>query len=274
MSKRVLGIVSLLLGLVLFVSCGTDIVSQRAKEYLSLIEQGEFEAAYSYLTPAMRENMNMDVFNDYMINPETNVSISDTGIHFDVYNSRVFRDGETASVYGLLTIDDQEQDFRLPMILDDEQWWVANVVAEQQSEDYKGFYITDKLRGESLDFFDWMLDANTEKLWDKSSKRIHEEYTIAEYKQLAIKTVSGKTPREEEYVIMIGPAFSTEPEYIDDDKTMKGFVFATIAIGDPETSEQKAIVKADFVFEENEWRADFAYLEPFDIEKHRKQLSE
>ncbi|MEZ4812144.1 MAG: hypothetical protein R2883_01400 [Caldisericia bacterium] len=211
------------MGLVLFVSCGTDIVSQRGKEYLNLIAQGEFEKAYEYLTPAMRENMNIDIFNDYMINPETNIPISDTGIRFDVYNSRVFRDGETASVYGLLTIDDQEQDFRLPMILDDGQWWVANVVAEQQSEDFRGFYITDKLRSESLDFFDWMLDANTEKLWAQIKQKIH-EYTIAEYKKLAISTVSGKTPREEEYVIMIGPAFSTEPEYINDErKNNEGF---------------------------------------------------
>ncbi|MEZ4812143.1 MAG: hypothetical protein R2883_01395 [Caldisericia bacterium] len=51
-------------------------------------------------------------------------------------------------------------------------------------------------------------------------------------------------------------------------------MFATIAIGDPETSEQKAIIKLILFLKKTSGGADFAYLEPFDIEEHRKQLSE
>ena len=246
--------------LVLLVSCGGNVTSE-AKIYLGFIESGEFEQAYEELSPRLQESMTFEVFSEYMINPDTNESVADSGIKFTITGERIFPDGKTASAYGTLSMEDATQNFRIPMSFDGNRWWVNDVVVEQEDLEYPGYYVSLRLRGAALNFFDLMLDGKIDDMWEKTSNRIHEEMTIENYSELTISTISGKTPREEEYTIMIGAAYTSEPELKNKNTTMSGFAFVTITLGNPGTSEITANTRADFIFEDGMWRADFAKLE-------------
>ncbi len=246
--------------LVLLVSCGGNVTSE-AKIYLGFIATGEFEQAYEELSPRLQESLDFDIFSDYMINPDNNESVADSGIAFTITGERIFPDGKTASAYGTLSMEGATQNFRIPMSFDEDRWWVNDVVVEQEDLEYPGYYVSLRLRGVALDFFDLMLDGKIDEMWEQTSNRIHEEMTIEDYSELTISTVSGKTPREEEYTIMIGAAYSNEPEFKNRETIMSGFAFVTIILGNPETSETTANTRADFVFEDGIWKADFAKLE-------------
>jgi len=243
------------------IGCANNQIVKTANVYLDHIENGEFESAYELLSPRLRDVMDFDAFRNFMIDPADKTSVEEMGIEFSVDSYAIYEDNVSGCVYGTLSIPEASQKFRLPIRTEQGKWWIDGVVVEQEPPELQGFYVSTRLRNISEEFFDWILNGNIDKLWNRTSNRIREEMTISEYQQYSISTSTGKTPSNEGYSIMIGAAYTTEPKMMDGQMKREGVVMATVVLGDIESPEKEAQVIAPFIFEEGEWRCDFARLE-------------
>ncbi len=255
----------LVLTISISIGCGNNQIVKTANVYLDHIENGEFESAYDLLSPRLRDVMDFDAFRNFMIDPVDKTSVEEMGIDFLADSYAIYEDNISGCVYGALSMDEISQNFRLPIRIDQGKWWIDGVVVEQETPEMPGFYVSTRLRNISEEFFDWILNAEVEKLWDHTSNRIRSEMTKTEYKEYTISTTSGETPSNEGYSIMIGPAYTTEPKNINGQMKREGFVIATVVLGEVESPEKEAKVVAPFIHEDGEWRCDFARLEESDL---------
>ncbi|HPF48756.1 MAG TPA: hypothetical protein PLP35_03495 [Caldisericia bacterium] len=231
------------------------------EEYLGHINNAEFALAYEMLDKNIRDQVGIDDFISSMKNPETGESVSDIGMEFKIFDSFTWTD-ENASVYGEMISDEMVTRFRMPCTLDGDKWAIAQTIIEYESQDDPAHYFDNSLLEFSKVYFNWMLDAESDLMWENLNERLKESMTYAQFVSESVSTVSGATPRDEGFGITPFVAFSTDPIPTEEENIWmrKGVVYISITT-EGQNPEDGTLAKCDFEQIDNVWKADFTKLE-------------
>jgi hypothetical protein len=163
--------------------------------------------------------------------------------------------GNKATVYGFIDVAGRTGEFRTRLIFENRQWMIDTDILEDKLSKFEEFYRNSELFEAADKYSVHLSRGEVEDLWVMTSKKIRGSMSFDRFKDETIKTGSGKSPQEEGFNI------STLSAYSDD--AGNGFGFIRIASNRVANQEyQEGVVfKMPFVFENDEWKADFSRIE-------------
>jgi hypothetical protein len=161
--------------------------------------------------------------------------------------NRFVEKNSNSYVYGTINepINGQAS-FRIKVAENEGRWLVDVLMIELENIRLPGYYITEALTEQATQYFNWMMDGQADKMYERASKRVREKYPKDVFAVEAVGTTSGTIPREE------GFSFDIYSAYANDDG--KGYMAGGIV----HFGKTMMDFELPFVFEDGLWKADFS----------------
>lgn len=245
-----------------FVSCGNNHPAiSMAEKFMGYVIKNDAKGAYNFFTARIKKLTPFERYEQMLAQIQPPKSQDGTAnqpwlvegekptITFAI--NRFGEKNGNAFVYGIINEPTLgKASFRIKVLEEEGRWLVDVPMMEPENIRLPGFYGNETLTEQATQYFNLMMDGESDKMYERASKRVREKYPKDVFATEAVGTSTGTIPRKE------GFGFETYSAFANDDG--KGY----FAGGILHFGKTMIEFELPFVFEDGLWKADFSKVTP------------